>query len=197
MELVLIRHGQTPGNAEHRYVGALDQPLNERGRAQARDAGQFPDVPLVYVSNMRRAQETAAIMFPNARQVEVPGVEEMNFGAFAGRSADEMADDPDYQAWVESWCTLPCPGGESRAEFTDRVCESLEAFLRDAQGRGETRVILVAHGGTMMASLSGFGDGSREYYEWLVGNCEGYRLSVDLSGEKPALSVLESGRLEL
>ena len=197
MELVLIRHGQTPGNALRRYVGALDQPLSENGRAEARDAGQFPDVPLVYVSKMRRAQETAAIMFPNARQVEVPGVEEMDFGVFADRSADDMADDPDYQAWVESWCTLPCPGGESRDELTDRVCESLEAFLRDAQERGEARVILVAHGGTMMASLSRFGDGSRSYYEWLVGNCEGYRLAVDLSGAHPTFTIIDSGKLDL
>lgn len=195
MELVLIRHGQTPGNAARQYVGALDQPLSEKGREQARDAGPFPEVPLVYVSKMRRAQETAAIMFPNAQQVVVPGVEEMDFGAFAGRSADEMENDPDYQAWVESWCTLPCPGGESREEFTDRVAASLDAFLREAQERGESRVILVAHGGTMMASMSRFGDGSKDYYEWLVGNCEGYRLAVDLSAARPVFTVVDSGKL--
>ena len=195
MELVLIRHGQTPGNAARQYVGALDQPLSEKGREEAREAGPFPNIPLVYVSKMRRAQETASIMFPNAKQVVVPGVEEMNFGAFGGRSADEMENDPDYQAWVESWCTLPCPGGESRAAFTDRVAASLDAFLREAQERGELRVILGAHGGTMMASMSRFGDGSRDYYEWLVGNCEGYRLAVDLSGAHPVFTIVDSGKL--
>ena len=195
MELVLIRHGQTPGNAARQYVGALDQPLSEKGREEAREAGPFPNIPLVYVSKMRRAQETASIMFPNAKQVVVPGVEEMNFGAFGGRSADEMENDPDYQAWVESWCTLPCPGGESLEEFTDRVAASLDAFLREAQERGESRVILVAHGGTMMASMSRFGDGSKDYYEWLVGNCEGYRLAVDLSAARPVFTVIDSGKL--
>ena len=67
MELVLIRHGQTPGNAARQYVGALDQPVSEKGREEARDAGPFPNIPLVYVSKMRRAQETASIMFPNAK----------------------------------------------------------------------------------------------------------------------------------
>ncbi len=185
----------TPGNAARQYVGALDQPLSEKGREEAREAGPFPNIPLVYVSKMRRAQETASIMFPNAKQVVVPGVEEMNFGAFGGRSADEMENDPDYQAWVESWCTLPCPGGESREEFTDRVAASLDAFLREAQERGESRVILVAHGGTMMASMSRFGDGSKDYYEWLVGNCEGYRLAVDLSAARPVFTVIDSGKL--
>ena len=193
MQLVLIRHGQTPGNAAHQYVGALDQPLSEKGRAQAAAAGVHPDVSLVYVSTMRRARETAQIMFPNARFVEVDGVQEMDFGDFAGRSANEMADDAAYCAWVDSYCTLPCPNGESRDEFTDRVCDALEALLRAADARGEQRVVLVAHGGTMMASLSRFGDGSRDYYEWLVGNCEADLLDVDLAGDAPVFEVLGEG----
>lgn len=32
MELVVIRHGETRANAEGRYLGALDLPLNDRGR---------------------------------------------------------------------------------------------------------------------------------------------------------------------
>ena len=196
MELIVVRHGQTPGNAQKRYVGALDQPLSDKGRQEAREAGVFDNVELVYVSFMQRAKQTAAIMFPNARQVEVRGVEEMDFGVFAGRSADEMVDDPEYRAWVDSYCLAQCPGGEARDQFTKRVCDALERLLREADARGEQRVILVAHGGTMMASLGTFGDGSREYYEWLVGNCESYRIDVDLSGEKPAFTVLESGHLD-
>jgi phosphohistidine phosphatase SixA len=62
MEMLLIRHGETPGNAARRYVGVLDQPLSDAGRIQAREAGVFEDQELVYVSTMRRARETAAIM---------------------------------------------------------------------------------------------------------------------------------------
>ena len=196
MELILVRHGQTPGNAARQYVGALDQPLSDKGREEARAAGAFEDVALVYVSTMRRARQTAEINFPRAQLVEVPGVQEMNFGDFAGRSADDMVDDPAYRQWVDSYCTLPCPNGEARDDFTDRVCAALEGLLRAADARGEKRVILVAHGGTMMASLSRFGDGSRSYYEWNVGNCEGYLIDVDLSGAQPSFSVRESGRLD-
>lgn len=195
MELVLVRHGQTPGNAARCYVGALDQPLSEKGCEQAREAGPFNDVALVYVSTMLRARQTASLLFPNARLVEVPGVQEMDFGVFAGRSADDMVDDADYRAWVDSYCTLPCPGGESRDEFTDRVCASLEGLLRAAEKRGESRVILVAHGGTMMASLSRFGDGSRSYYEWNVGNCECYLIDVDLTGDAPTFIIKAEGKL--
>ena len=179
MELVLIRHGQTPGNGERRYVGAVDQLLSDEGRAQARAAGAHGEVRRVYVSTLQRTHETAAIMFPNAEQVIVDDVQEMDFGVFAGRSPDEMTDDPAYRAWVDSECKDPCPGGESQAQFTDRVCAALETLLREVQARGEDQVVMVAHGGTMMAFLDRYGnDPSKKYWEWLRGNCEGYRITL-------------------
>lgn len=174
----MIRHGETPGNAARRYVGAIDEPLSAHGREQARAAGVFPQVGLVYVSPMLRARQTAGIMFPNARQVEVPGVQEMDFGAFGGRTADEMAGDAAYRAWVAGGCAGRCPGGESRDEFVARVCAAMEAFCRGLRARGEGRAVLVAHGGTLMASLSRLADERRGYYDWLVGNCAGYRMEV-------------------
>ena len=56
----------------------------------------------------------------------------------------------------------------------------IEDLLRAAAARGERRVVMVGHGGTMMASLSRFADDDRAYWEWLVGNCKGYRIQVDL-----------------
>lgn len=186
LAFAIIRHGQTPGNAERRYVGALDQPLSEQGRSEARaqkDAigRALPEVGRVYVSTLRRTHETAAILFPHVEQVVVDGIQEMDFGDFAGRSADEMCDDAEYRAWVEGNCEGVCPNGESKAEFTERVCVSLERMLRDAYARGERLVVLVAHGGTMMASLSRFADEDRTYYAWATGNCEGYRMQVRFS----------------
>lgn len=178
LELVIVRHGQTPGNARRRYVGAIDEPLSAEGRAQAQAATPFPQVARVYVSPMRRARETAAIMFPHAEQVVVEGVQEMDFGVFGGRSADDMESDADYTAWVQGNCEARCPGGESRDEFTDRVNDALDRLLRDARERGERRVHLVAHGGTMMAALSRHAAEDRGYYGWLVGNCEGYLVDV-------------------
>ena len=178
MELVLLRHGQTQGNAAKRYVGAIDEPLSEAGRAEARAAGACPEVACVYVSCKKRARETAAIMFPNAEQVIVEGIEEMDFGEFGGRSADDMKDDEAYRTWVDGGCEGRCPGGESRAEFCDRVCEALVGLCRDAADRGERRVIVVAHGGTQMAFLSRYASEQRPYYEWLAGNCGGYRADV-------------------
>lgn len=187
LEFAIIRHGQTPGNAERRYVGVLDQPLSEGGRRQAREhaaciAEALPNTRRVYVSELRRTHETARILFPGAEQVVIGGVQEMDFGDFSGRSADEMEGDAAYRAWVEGDCEGACPNGESKALFTERVCRAVEGLVRAAGARGEERVVLVAHGGTMMAALSCFAEEDRGYYGWHTGNCEGWRMTARFEG---------------
>ena len=105
----------------------------------------------------------------------------MDFGAFEGRSADEMADDADYRRWVDSNCTLPCPGGESRAQFICRVTKSVEDIVASCAAQGSENAVIVAHGGTVMAALEAFvprgaQDDEFRYFSWQVGNCGGYRV---------------------
>lgn len=178
-----MRHGPTPGNEAHRYVGAIDQPLSPTGRVAAVHAGIHPEIPEVYVTTLKRTHETASICFPNARQIECEGLQEMDFGAFGGRTADEMEDDPEYRAWVDGWCVGQCPGGESRAESTSRICRALTQLIARANAEGKKRIILVAHGGTMMAALSTYcvDAPERDYYEWLTGNCGGYRMDAEVT----------------
>ena len=70
-KLHLIRHGLTQGNLDGRYIGSgTDLPLCAEGRAQLEELKakfQYPDVPLVFCSPMLRAQQTAEVLFPNAK----------------------------------------------------------------------------------------------------------------------------------
>lgn len=192
-----MRHGRVPANEEHRYAGALDEPLSEAGERDARAAGTHPGVSRVYVSPKLRARQTARICFPNAGQVVVDGLAEMDFGDFEGRSADDMyGNDAAYTAWVEGRCLGTCPNGESRGSFTRRVADALAALLRAARDRGEERVIVVAHGGTVMAAMYSFAKGSDRadpdsYYTWHVGNCGGYRARVSFVGDVPCFAEYE------
>lgn len=191
MELWLLRHGSTEGNERRAYVGLRsDEPLSERGRTQCVGLEGLPHVERVYASPMLRARQTAELCFPNAKVTEVKGLEEFDFGAFEGRSARDMVDDEAYRAWVDGWCVGRCPGGESRAEFVSRTSEALDGMLRDAASRGEERVVVVAHGGTIMAALSSFASAYAQedgYFEWQVGPCEGYEATVSFQEEGLAL----------
>ncbi len=219
MELLIIRHGATPGNERHVYVGKTDEGLSARGREQARAArGRIggavcEGLPLVYVSPMLRARQTAELLFPRAEQVLVDDLREMDFGAFEGRSAEQMSDsqvgDPRYQAWVDGLCLGACPGGESRDQLSARTRAAVRQVVEDAVRRGLDQAVIVAHGGTVMAAMDGFAapvgmpvdatvgvltaapgavKDPLSFYRWGVGCCDGYRAQVCLR---------DDGRLEL
>ena len=164
MKLWLIRHGLTAPGEAGKYQGRLDEGLSAAGRAQLLCAGWKPEH--VYVSPALRAKETAAILFPEARQIEVPGLWEMDFGVFEGRSWQEMEHDGQYRAWVDGGCKGQCPGGENRADFTARVCSAVEGILQAEAETGCEGAVIVAHGGTQMAALERWGTPRREYYRW-------------------------------
>ena len=126
MIIELIRHGDTPWMAERRYQGRSDIPLSEAGKKKLQASPHKPAV--VYVSGMKRAVQTAEAIFPDAEQIVIPAFNEMDFGDFEGKSADEMADDPSYRAWVDGNCEGQCPGGESKDAFSERVCTAFSAL---------------------------------------------------------------------
>lgn len=187
MRLAIVRHAATQGNLERRYVGrGTDEPLAQLGLQQCAQATWLPEADPVYASPMLRARQTARACFPQARIVCVAGLEEYDFGAFEGRSADEMVDDAAYRAWVDSGCVARCPGGESRAEYMARTNGALVRLLREVSARGEEQLVVVAHGGTIMAAFHAFAQGvcgRDDYFDWHVGPCEGYGATVRLVGE--------------
>ena len=170
MRVRLIRHGLTAGNAARRYVGKSDEPLCPDGVAEAERQAKDPALSRVFVSPLIRARQTAAILFPNAKQTIVDGLREMDFGAFEGRTADEMEHDPVYRAWVDDLCRGACPGGESQAEFHARV---RDAFLETVQ-KTRADATFVVHGGVIMSILFQLAEPKKDFYEWMTPNLGGY-----------------------
>lgn len=118
MLIVLLRHGETAYNEQHRYQGASDMPLSERGRAKLRAADDAPDE--VIVTPLCRTKQTAAILFPNAKQIVCDDLREMDFGDFEGRTYDEMKNDAAYGAWLDSGCEAALPEPEkARRRFAN------------------------------------------------------------------------------
>ena len=184
MLVYLLRHGKTAWNLEGRYQGSSDIPLCDAGKRELSPADFSPE--RVYVSPMKRAAETAQLLFPGVQTIAVPGLEEMDFGAFEGKSFRDLADDRAYRAWVEGNCTAPCPGGEGREDFSQRVCAAFERLM----AREREQLVIVAHGGTQMAMLERYGRPHRDYFAWQSLNGGGFLLEAEHWEENRALRLL-------
>lgn len=166
----LMRHGATAGNLARRYVGgATDEGLSPEGAAAVEDAATrmaFSEraVARVYTSGMLRCAQTARIAYPLSEQISVPGLREMEFGDFEGRSADEMAEDAAYRAWVEGWCEGECPNGESRARFVERTVRAFLSVMDEVSAHGDARADFVVHGGTIKALVSALSEEPTDYF---------------------------------
>ena len=176
MLIYLLRHGQTEYNAQKRYQGQRDIPLSPAGAAQLCRADFDPDV--VYVSTLQRTSQTAHILFPTAKLVQVDGLKEMCFGSFEGCNFIEMEKDPEYQAWVQANCESSCPDGERKADFSDRIYRTFAQLVDKALAAGEQRLVILAHGGTQMAAMERYALPRRDYYAWCGPNAGGYVLDA-------------------
>jgi alpha-ribazole phosphatase len=179
IEILLIRHGETAGNAKKQYIGRTDVPLSPEGAEKAKLTAVHYDTKQVYVSPLLRARQTASIKFPNAEQRVIDGLREMDFGVFEGRSAEEMQFDSEYESWVQSRCLDRCPGGDTFDEFKSRVLAAFNDIINDFLSLREERAVIVAHGGTIMSIMFEHAPERRDFYAWPVPNCGGYLVTAD------------------
>lgn len=193
MIIEMVRHGLTEGNAQRRYVGATDMPLSEEGLRLTRAGRRDEEVGHVFVTPLQRTQQTAAILYPNAQQTIVPDLREMDFGAFEGRTYDELENDPDFQAWNADGGMQPSPGGEGRLGFSQRATAALTQLIDQAAARGQREIRIVAHGGIIMSLMAVHALPQKPYYDWWVDNLTGYRVRVNPAqwGEQPVFDEVE------
>lgn len=174
IQLILIRHGETASNKEHRYLGKTDEALSRSGieaLQQAKREQKYPDVQEVFTSPMKRCTMTADILYPDKKAQVIASWEEMDFGDFEGKNYQDLQDDERYQEWIDSNGTLPFPNGESQEAFKAR-CKKGFYEMYSQKDKESKSVALIVHGGTIMSLLSTFGDGA--YFDYQTGNGQGY-----------------------
>ena len=190
MLIWLIRHGETEYNKEKRYQGQTDVPLSAEGRAAIKRACFNPK--LVYTSPLSRAVETADIIFPESPKVRVEDIKEMNFGIFEGRNYMEMETDPDYRKWIDTEGRMQCPGGESREEFSRRANSALDVLIKETLDTGRNSLVVVTHGGIIMAWMEAHIPSEKTYWEWLPDNAGGYLLEYSNRDGKNEIVLRET-----
>lgn len=179
MCIIFFRHAPTKGNLLKRYIGRTDEPLSEAGVRLASQVKQFNMVKQVHTSGLQRTRQTASIIFPNASILQVPGLNEMNFGIFERKSYLDMEHDDAYRAWVNAGCEPRCPGGEDIEGFTKRCVSAFSEIIRKALIKNsEGDLFFVLHDGTLKALLSTLALPKKSYFEWNTPFCGGYRVTV-------------------
>jgi probable phosphoglycerate mutase len=149
--VILLRHGRTAWNAQRRFQGQADPPLDEVGQAQAYEvAGLIVALRpgLLVTSDAARAMQTAQIIAPWAelQPVAEPRLRERGLGHWEGLTREEVAVQyPDeYADWVAGR-DVSRRGGETR----DAVAARARAAFDELPGVATT--VLVTHSATAMA----------------------------------------------
>ncbi|PSL00743.1 putative phosphoglycerate mutase [Murinocardiopsis flavida] len=180
--VILLRHGQTDWNADKRFQGHSDIPLNEAGLRQARHAAGLlvslrPDA--IVASDLKRAAATA---YELAERTGLPvefdkGLRERSGGSWEGLTRSEIRE-----RWPEEFITMDIPDGEDMALVGNRVNDAIERGLGRVPEHGV--LVAVSHGAALRAGINrmlGFPPEKREALGPL-GNCSWSMLGPARSG---------------
>lgn len=176
---ILIRHAATAGNAEKRYIGRrTDEDILDIKKAQVRrvaeDIHNIITDPFVISGPLKRCLSTVYTLLPSYDVRIEEGLSEIDFGAFEGKTYDELKDLKDYRDWISGELLAP-PGGESKDEYIKRSVNAFFDSLRSAADAKE--LLIVCCGGNIMAIMSHLT--GKDYYDFQAGNLEGYTLRFE------------------
>ena len=140
--LYLFRHGITKGNINAQYIGHTDYPLTTDGiesLKKIKGKYHYPEVDAVFVSPLKRALQSADIMFPKNNKIVIDNFIEYNFGEFEECTAEDLKDNEDFKNWLHGDIYSAPPYGESNAEFAQRICDSFGKWTQDTDTKSELR----------------------------------------------------------
>lgn len=160
-ELVLLRHGESVWNAEHRYQGQQGTGLSARGRQQAKQAAEYLqsfEFDAMVASDLQRVRETLQPYLDSQDHLEVrvdKRWREIDVGTWGGRMIAEIAaEEPDVVEAFARGENVARGGGETFAQLRTRVWEAAQDIARS----GVRRVLVVTHGGPIrVAAASALG----------------------------------------
>ncbi len=182
----LIRHGITPGNEKKRFIGnRTDEPLSEAGRSEAEKVSLIikdqlaPNCNRVCSGPMKRAFETASILFGEKEITIVEDLTEIDFGTFENKDHNELAHDARYLTWIEKNGMADIPEGENVSDFSHRSYRAFEELLKDTVD--DERIAVICHGGNIMAVMSRIFGGN--FYDYIVSNLCGFVIELETDDE--------------
>jgi 2,3-bisphosphoglycerate-dependent phosphoglycerate mutase len=158
--LVLVRHGESQWNLENRFTGWIDIDLTEKGREEARLAGEklrTYQFDKAFTSVLKRAIHTLEIILEVTSQKNLPtlrdqALNERNYGDLQGLNKAETAQkfgEQQVKLWRRSYSVKP-PGGESLEDTAARVLPYWDKHILPELIAGHN-ILVVAHGNSLRA----------------------------------------------
>ena len=180
IKCALIRHAKTLSNSEGKYIGKRTDedilpPDPKKAEAVADDVTKFLGPDHIVISGpSKRCRQTANLLFVDMKADIIDELSELDFGIFEGKTYQELSEDPIYRKWLELRGRMNIPGVEERDGFTLRSMEGFSKAVSRCRDGGGFAVICSS--GNIMAIMSTLTGG--DYYDFAVGNLEGYVLKI-------------------
>lgn len=192
-KLILVRHGESEYNAKDLWCGWTDIPLSEKGRVEAREAGEeIKDLKVddVFVSDLIRSKQTWEEMakvlgLENLPTTEAWEIKERDYGDLTGLNKYEVKEkygDEQWLKWRRGW-DEPIPNGETLKDVYSRAVPFYEKNILPLLKSGEN-VLLSAHGNSLRALVKYLDNiPNEEIYKLEIPTGEVYIYDVDSQGK--------------
>ena len=167
-KVILIRHGETKWNKLGKFQGCKDIDLSEEGFIQANYLfDRFNnDFDYIYTSPLKRALQTAEVIATNKKinPSIINDLREINFGEWEGLTLKEISDNfpKEFNNWRNDKFEAPMCGGDlSLKNSSIRAKTAITEIVAKHNGK---KILIVAHGGIIKASLIGIFDWDMTMY---------------------------------
>lgn len=158
-QLILVRHGESEWNLRGIWTGLTDIGLSEKGKEQARLAGEklkgFP-IDFAFTSVLKRAKQTLneikSVLGLDIPTFEDKALNERDYGIYTGKNKWEIkkeVGDEQFQNIRRGW-NIPIENGETLKDVYNRVVPYFQTEILPKLKEGKN-ILIVAHGNSLRA----------------------------------------------
>lgn len=155
MKFIMIRHPETKGNKEKKYIGITESYYTSKGKIQEKKIVYYVkkfNFDIIYSSPTSRTLYLAKNISNryNKKVIVENSIAEMNFGIFENMNyTDIQKKYPDeWNNWVKDGVNYRIPNGESLMDVYKRVTSFIDKIKAD-----KGSCILVTHGGIIQTII--------------------------------------------
>lgn len=152
--LYVIRHAETPHNAEGRIRGMDNPSLSPKGRKEAIAVGRQMKGKFdrIVADGMNRTQETAHLIAPGHKVETDNGLATLDVGNYSGKKSTPKVEKEFNSQYVDH-PDKKIPGGEAVNDWLPKIKSTYDKYLQQSKHED---IALVTHGRPAAAIKNGF-----------------------------------------